>query len=527
MAIALVQATSKQVSSVSSTTISLPSPATAGNCVVVFTASWTGQSSSVTDNQSGNTYNSLVAGVVGGNNPAVRIWAALNVNASGTFTATVNLSPLGDATIIIAEFSGVATSGAAEVANTATGTGTAVSVSTSATTTDTGDIVIGIVTHAGGTMSITESGTLIAEQENNSTSQCGGAQYTLSGSTGVKTLDWTLGSSDTWLAAIVALKPAGGGAATRAPVIIAPDAQLLPTAQADSLLIGVRRSATVAPTRAPRIILADAPAWNPAAVAGAQWPQIIGRQNRPARRRQPIRFIQADTPVIAPPALDDFIVPVPKATGIALVRRGVSPLVADAPQVASPALDDVILVVPRAPGVVPTIKAGSAPIIADSPIALQAAFDDYIIAVPRSAPVVPPTRAGFTPMVVDTPAIVLPMLDAQIISILRATYRAPALIQAWAPASALVAPDAMLIVVPRGLAQALRVPAVMVADAAGLQALAGTDVLLTWRPAGTSNDLQLRFYGGLRARDARLSAQDATLSARDARLSGRNIDGNV
>lgn len=275
MAIALVQATSKQVSGTTSTTISLPSAATAGNCVVVFTSSWAGQSSSVTDNQSGNTYSSLVNAASGSNEPAVRIWAALNVNASGTFTATVNFSPTADATVIIAEFSGVVTSAAAEVANTATGTSSSPSVSTNGATTDAGDIVIGIVTHAGGTIAITQAGTLIAEQENNSTSQGGNAQYTLPGSTGVKTLSWTLGSSEPWLAAVVALKPAAGGnisvtpspatcsSATVAPAIVLSNVTVAPavaTCSASVVAPAVRLSnVTVTPAAASASTAAVAP----------------------------------------------------------------------------------------------------------------------------------------------------------------------------------------------------------------------------------------------------------------------------
>ena len=213
MSIALAQTASKQISGASSTTISLTG-VTAGNCVAVFTSSWYYQSSGVTDNQSGNTYSSLVAADVGGSAPFVRIWAALNVNASGTFTATVSFAGSADATIIIAEFSGVATSSAAEVANSATGTGTSVSVSTSGSTTNAGDALIGIMTHDGSTMNLTESYSLIAEQQNNSTSQSGNAQYRLPGTTGTHSLTWTTASSTGWLAAVVALKPAAAAPAS-------------------------------------------------------------------------------------------------------------------------------------------------------------------------------------------------------------------------------------------------------------------------------------------------------------------------
>lgn len=208
MAIAFVQSKLTQISGTSSVNLSFDSSVTAGNCVVVFTTSWFYQSSSVTDNQSGNTYNSLVAIDAGGGDPHARIWAALNVAASGTFTATASFPGNADATIIIAEFSGVATSSAAEVANTATGTSSSPSVSTNGATTDAGDVLVGIVTHDGSTMAITETYSLIAEQENNSTSQSGNAQYRLPGSIGTHALAWTMASSTGWIAAVVALKPA-------------------------------------------------------------------------------------------------------------------------------------------------------------------------------------------------------------------------------------------------------------------------------------------------------------------------------
>lgn len=207
MPISLVQSASKQVTGASSTTISLPSNVTAGNCVVVFSASWFNNSSTVTDGLS-NSYTSLVTGDNGGVSPFVRILAAYNASG-GALTATVNFTGSADASIIIAEFSGVAAATASESANTATGTSASPTVSTSATTTDAGDVIVGIVTHAGATNTITEAGLLIAEQENNSTSQAGNAQYTLPGTIGTQSLNWTMSTSEFWLAAIVALKPAG------------------------------------------------------------------------------------------------------------------------------------------------------------------------------------------------------------------------------------------------------------------------------------------------------------------------------
>lgn len=220
MAGSLVQATSKQVSGVSSTTISFASSVTAGSFIAVFTTSWFNNSSSATDNQSGNSYSSLVAGDVGGASPFVRILGAHNVAASGTFTVTVNFAGSADATIIIAELSGVATSSAAEVANYSTGSSSSPSVSTSGATTDAGDMLIGMLTHDGSTMAITETYSLIAEQENNSSSQGGSAQYRLPGSTGTHSLTWTLASSAGWIAAVVALKPAASASVSN--VILSP-----------------------------------------------------------------------------------------------------------------------------------------------------------------------------------------------------------------------------------------------------------------------------------------------------------------
>lgn len=230
MPISLVQSASKQVTGASSTTISLPSNVTAGNCVVVFSASWFNNSSTVTDGLS-NSYTSLVTGDNGGVSPFVRILAAYNASG-GALTATVNFTGSADASIIIAEFSGVAAATASESANTATGTSASPTVSTSATTTDAGDVIVGIVTHAGATNTITEAGLLIAEQENNSTSQAGNAQYTLPGTIGTQSLNWTMSTSEFWLAAIVALKPGASDVtvtpspATCAAVSVAPLAVL-------------------------------------------------------------------------------------------------------------------------------------------------------------------------------------------------------------------------------------------------------------------------------------------------------------
>jgi hypothetical protein len=286
----------------------------------------------------------------------------------------------------------------------------------------------------------------------------------------------------------------------------------------DDVIVAVPRAAAQPATRAPRVILADAPAWNPATAAGAQWAQIIGRQNRPALRRNGARFIQADTPRITSPALDDFIVPVPKgASGAPATRRGAMPVVADAPPSQQPAPESVIVAVPRAAAAQPVMKAGVAPIIADTPQALQAAFDGLIVSVPRSPAMVPPTRAGASPLVADAPPVALPAMDAQIIRILRATYIAPALIQAWAPVVGQAgATDAILIVVPRVGAIAVRAPGLVLADVLRAPS-AGGEAMLIVVPRDAGAVPQIRFLGGLRAR------RDGTLSARDASLRARNI----
>lgn len=332
---------------------------------------------------------------------------------------------------------------------------------------------------------------------------------------------------------------------SRAPALIQASTPVLtPTAQmVEAQLIG--RQIRQATRGTPRSFIQPAPIQITTPVIEAQ---IIGRASRPASRGTPQRFIQADASMPPVQALPASFVNVPRA--------------APAPA---------------------TTKAGYAPIIADSPAQLQAIFDELIINVPRPAPIAPPTRAGAAPIIADTPWVTQSSYEAKLFNILRGTWRAPGIIQADAWQSPLATPEALftryprsaarapigilisdvilpangdagaifilvphaqlralplllagvitpspngseaiLIAVPRGIANALRVPALIMADSSA-NALLSVSVVppmpyLTFRPS----EALTRFYGGLQARDVWLSAQEANLSARDAFLRARN-----
>ena len=90
---------------------------------------------------------------------------------------------------------------------------------TMAATTNAADVIMGVMTNCFGTDAITQNATnlpnLVREDEDNAVSQSINVSYRIVTGTGTYTGNWAIAASGPWLCVVVALKEAGGAAATR------------------------------------------------------------------------------------------------------------------------------------------------------------------------------------------------------------------------------------------------------------------------------------------------------------------------
>lgn len=198
---------------------------TAGNCLCVA-VSWgltdvSGNAGfTVTDNASGgsNTYTRALSTWDGTNAQGLAIFYALNLKGTEKLTCTANFASTNVSyrRIIVCEYSGVATSSAADgtsgihVANGSTSANAIVSTSGSDPTTSvSGDLLFGAVMDDAGTTSIT-AGTNFTERNSVNSEDLEIEDRVLAG-TGTVVATWTFGAAHRYLAGCIALKPAAGG----------------------------------------------------------------------------------------------------------------------------------------------------------------------------------------------------------------------------------------------------------------------------------------------------------------------------
>lgn len=208
------------VNAVDSTTIQLTS-VTAGSALWLGTATYTGATPASGVTSTGDTWSrDYEVAASGDANGRLQAFRAENVGA-GTHTVTIN--PTGASADISAEL--------CEITNTptsATADGTAAAVSGTSTTPASPSItivadslLIGHVTHVGaGTVSITETYTLLGESEATAQMPLNAESRGDGGGLGAGsyTLAWTLGSSQNWVAGVSGfLSTGGGGGATAIP----------------------------------------------------------------------------------------------------------------------------------------------------------------------------------------------------------------------------------------------------------------------------------------------------------------------
>lgn len=414
-----------------------------------------------------------------------------------------------------ATFSDVANSGA-------TGTSTTPTATTVTTATD---LALGLVFYhvaSGSNVPSLPSGWTDVTNGNGSSRGWRIASKSITPAGAIGSVASSQASSRAWAASLWAIRPAAEST-TRAPSTIVAESPAPIETPAPALIV---QSPRVYTTRGRwQYIIPE-----PALILPAQaWPVIVARENRPATRGAPRGIIQPDAILPAQIVAGDIIIVVPRSAGeVATTRAGMPPIVVDVPAQAlggfdaeivivprvyttralasSPIVadtpfmplvgtDDVIVVVPRTPPAIQPSRAGFAPLVADVPALPLVDAPAQIIRVLRGtwrppaalvsdawpAQVIasdalltgrPRTPLRVLPALVASAPLIAPAFsDAVLIDVRRApavvpATRAPAIISAWAWQPLVIAPDPLIVVVPRlyvAPAQAFVWPAIVAA----------------------------------------------------------------
>ena len=211
-AITLVQHTSKDGGTTSSTTLAFPAANKAGNWLAVaIRAGLPNEAFTVTDSR-GNTYRKAVQFTETGDNTSLAIFYAENV-AGGANTVTVSDS-LAATTLRLAlfEYSGVASANSLDGTSAAQGTSSTPASGPAATTTS-GDLVLGLVTTANARTFTAGSG-FTGEEVVPAGAGKLFIEDTRFVATGPVTASATLNSADIWGAAVATFHPAPSGPPT-------------------------------------------------------------------------------------------------------------------------------------------------------------------------------------------------------------------------------------------------------------------------------------------------------------------------
>jgi len=218
--ILLVQHSSRDAGTASSTSVSFPSASTAGNWIgVVIRAGKSGQVFTVTDSR-GNTYHNAIQfnEVIDGT--TLGIFYAENITG-GVNTVSVSDTILGTLRIAILEYSGVALANSLDGAAVAN-QGTSASPTVSLTTTVNGDLLLGEMSTANAAIFTAGSGYTIEETvpaQPNTKLIVEDRVQTTAGSASASA---SLAASDSWGAALAAFKSGGSGAPPPISVTVSP-----------------------------------------------------------------------------------------------------------------------------------------------------------------------------------------------------------------------------------------------------------------------------------------------------------------
>jgi concanavalin A-like lectin/glucanase superfamily protein/galactose oxidase-like protein/Big-like domain-containing protein/IPT/TIG domain-containing protein len=223
-AVGLVQHSTKDAGTATSTTLAFNTANSAGNFILVSVRASGNQTYTVSDSR-GNTYKKAVQFNETVDGTTLGLFYAENIFA-GANTVTVSDTVSGTLRMAIFEYTGVAT--ASSLDGTATGQGTsATPVSGTVTTTSSGDLLIGMFTTANPSSPTAGTGYVIRETVPASPGAKLIVEDRVQTAAGAINAGVTLAASDTWGAALATFKAASGGG------VLAPSiSTLTPTAGA-------------------------------------------------------------------------------------------------------------------------------------------------------------------------------------------------------------------------------------------------------------------------------------------------------
>jgi probable HAF family extracellular repeat protein len=208
--ISLMQHTSKDAGSVTSSSLAFTSTNVAGNWVAVAVRAWPSAPSLTVTDARGNTYRKAVQLNETVDRMTLGIFYAENI-AGGSNTVTVSGIPSGGTLrFAILEYSGVATAGSLDVTAASQGTSSAPTTG-SATTTSNGDLVIGVISSANSRTYTESAGYVIEDRIPAVPSTKVIVEDRRQPTAGPVSAGASLNSSDTWGAVLAAFRVGASG----------------------------------------------------------------------------------------------------------------------------------------------------------------------------------------------------------------------------------------------------------------------------------------------------------------------------
>ena len=207
-AVALVQHAAKDAGTTTSTTLAFNTANNSGNFILVSVRASGNQTYTVSDSHL-NVYKKAVQFNETVDNTTLGLFYAENI-AAGTNPVTVSDTVTGTLRLAIFEYTGIATAGSLDVSATGQGT-SATPASGTATTTASGDLLVGMFTTANPSNPTAGTGYTIRETVPGSPGAKLIVEDRVQTVAGAVNAGITLAASDTWGAALVSFKAAGGG----------------------------------------------------------------------------------------------------------------------------------------------------------------------------------------------------------------------------------------------------------------------------------------------------------------------------
>jgi hypothetical protein len=225
MAILLVQSDIKIVNTVNNTTLAFPSNVTAGNLICVCQAHFTSPGRTITTpvDTLTHTYVPMTAEQTVTGEEKLRSYYVENCSGgANTVTFDIELATTGDITVVIAEFSGIVTTGALDKTQVDTGVTTTDATSEfTASLAQADELLWGAVMHSGADTTIAEQGgaSLLEENEGGSSNMPLAVSYQIVSAIDTYAATWTFGAARSYAAHIATFKAAAAAGGIAIPII--------------------------------------------------------------------------------------------------------------------------------------------------------------------------------------------------------------------------------------------------------------------------------------------------------------------